>query len=357
MAYLKMQLVANCVFCFFFLIVCERIAAQETSSSLFDDPQKITQWIRENKVPALGIGVIKDGKLREVRVFGDLKKDNPAPYNTIFNVASLTKPVISMLTLKLVSRGQWQLDEPLDKYWIDPDVKNDPRHKKLTTRHVLSHQTGFVNWRWLHKSGKLTFDYEPGTHFGYSGEGFEYLRKALERKFNKPIEQLTDSIIFSPLGMTDTQHAWDKRTDESRFAMWHDTSGIKTYENFKTTSVNAADDLLTTIEDYGKFSVDVLQGAGLSRDLYKEMISSQVPTNKGVYMGLGWEVFPAVGPRKEPVITHSGSDQGVKTLVILLPVLKAGLIIMTNGDNGYKLYEKIIVSFLDVGKEMMEKAN
>ena len=61
-----------------------------------------------------------------------------------------------MLTLKLIESGQWKLDEPLSKYWIDPDVINDTLHNLLTTRHVLSHQTGFVNWRINEPSKKLT---------------------------------------------------------------------------------------------------------------------------------------------------------------------------------------------------------
>jgi CubicO group peptidase (beta-lactamase class C family) len=60
---------------------------------------------------------------------GELKPGVPAPRNTIFNVASLTKSVVALLALKLVSTGKWSLDEPLDKYWVDPDIKDDPRHK------------------------------------------------------------------------------------------------------------------------------------------------------------------------------------------------------------------------------------
>src|SRR6187397_726016 len=102
---------------------------------------KIPAWLKETNVPAVGIGVIENGKLKYAKVFGELKKGEPvskaAPANTIFQVASLTKPIVEMLTLKLVSTGEWKLDEPLASYWVDPDVQNDPRHKKLTTRHVL----------------------------------------------------------------------------------------------------------------------------------------------------------------------------------------------------------------------------
>ena len=84
-----------------------------------------------------------------------LKKGIAAPENTIFNIASMTKPVVAMLTLKLVESGQWNLDEPLWDYWVDPDVADDPRLAKLTTRYVLSHQTGFPNWRWDKESKKI----------------------------------------------------------------------------------------------------------------------------------------------------------------------------------------------------------
>jgi CubicO group peptidase (beta-lactamase class C family) len=117
--------------------------------------------MQKHKVPALGIGVIENENLKTTKVLGELKSGVPAPVNTIFQVASLTKPIVEMTTLRLVSKGLWSLDEPLCHFWIDPDVKNDPRNKLVTTRHVLAHQTGFVNWRWLHSTGKLAFDFEP----------------------------------------------------------------------------------------------------------------------------------------------------------------------------------------------------
>ena len=85
----------------------------------------------------------------------------------------------AIVTLKLVEKGLWDLDEPVYKYHIDKDIKNSPELKKLTTRHILSHQSGFPNWRHLTESQRLSFEFEQGTQFQYSGEGFEYLRKAL----------------------------------------------------------------------------------------------------------------------------------------------------------------------------------
>lgn len=161
--------------------------AQKTDSLLSILDKNIPVWQKTLNIPNVGVGVIEGGKIAQVKVYGNLKNGQPAPKNMLFNVASVTKVVFSMLVLKLTNQGSWNLDEPLYKYFVDPDVKNDPRHKKLTTRHILSQQSGFVNWRRNHPTKKLTFDFAPGTKFNYSGEGMEYLRKAVEAKFKKTL--------------------------------------------------------------------------------------------------------------------------------------------------------------------------
>ncbi len=316
----------------------------DKGNTIFNDASEIEAWIKTNKIPALGIGIIKDGKLKAVNVYGELEKGRPAPLNTIWNVASLTKPVTAMVALKLVSMGKWNLDEPLYKYWIDPDLINDPRHKKLTSRIVLSHQTGFPNWRWNNPTKKLAFDVDPGTKYGYSGEGFEYLRRALEKKFQKTLAQLAKELVFTPLGMNDTRFFWDASMDEKRFAMGHDPAG-KVYKINKNKYANAADDLLTTVEDYGKFLVAVLEGKGLSPQVFKEMSEHQVTVKEDKYFGLGWEIYDNLGDG-EYTLSHGGADEGCQTLVFLLPKSKHGLIIFTNVDDGYKVYMPALVSFL-----------
>jgi CubicO group peptidase (beta-lactamase class C family) len=108
-----------------------------TDKILFEDKEITEKWLTEKHIPALGIGYIKDGKMAQISVFGNLEKDKPAPKNTIWNVASLTKPITANVTLRLVSEGKWDLDEPIYTYWTDPDIANDPRSKLLTTRHIL----------------------------------------------------------------------------------------------------------------------------------------------------------------------------------------------------------------------------
>jgi CubicO group peptidase (beta-lactamase class C family) len=311
---------------------------------LFKNKKTTQKWLAEKQIPLLGIGYIKNGKVEEISVYGNLEKDKPAPENTIFNVASLTKPVTALVTLKLVDAGKWNLDEPISTYWIDPDIATDPRTKKLTTRYVLSHQTGFPNWRNKNTGGKLVFEFEPGTSYKYSGEGYEYLRRALENKFHKTLDQLAKELIFQPLQMNDTRFFWDDGVNETRFAKGYDMKG-DLYETHKTKKANAADDLLTTVKDYTTFVMYVMNGAGLSKELYSQMISNQVRIKPNQYCGLGWMVDENIG-NEEIAITHGGKDEGVNTIIFMLPKSKQGLVIFTNCDNGTDIYIPTILSYL-----------
>lgn len=321
-------------------------------SLMFDDDAEIEKWLKDNKVPTIGIGVIKEGKLQQVKVFGELKKGISAPYNTIFNVASLTKPVTALVALKLVSLGKWTLDEPIYNYWTDPDVSSDKNSKLLTTRHILSHQTGFPNWRENNKDGKLNFEFTPGTKYQYSGEGFEYLRKALEVKFHKSINQLASELIFEPLQMTDTKYFWDEKTDSSRFAIGYDKNGVA-YKTEKNKTANGADNLLTTVEDYGNFLCSIMKGEGLTKEVYDDMVKPQVATNKGKHFGLGFEIYDF--GNGDYALSHGGVDKGCQTIVFVFPKTKQGLIIFTNVDEGYKVYEKLIKHYLgEFGNRIFE---
>src|ERR1700744_6160782 len=231
-----------------FLFVLVHMAAAQSDSIESSLLRDVPVWMAENHVPCAGVGLIENGRIRFLKVFGQLQQGHPAPVNTLFNIASQTKPVTAMLILKLVQADLWNLDEPQAHFWIDPDIAADPWLGKLTTRIVLSHQTGFPNWRTDGGETKLHFKFEPGTKFGYSGEGYEYLRRALERHFHEPLNVLEDTYLFGPLGMKDT-HYWSENLDTNRFAMWHDGRGNR-YATSIQTSVNAADDLITTVEDY-----------------------------------------------------------------------------------------------------------
>lgn len=305
--------------------------------------------LEKHKVPALAMAKIEDYKLVKLAVYGNLYEGKKASLDAIFNVASLAKPVVTMLSLKLVENGDWELDAPLSTYWKDSDVQDHPWSDKLTTRHVLSHQTGFPNWRAQTNDGKLKFNFEPGTGFAYSGEGYEYLQKALEKKFDKSLQQLADSLIFTPLGMRHSTYTWSEGVDEKNFARWHNEEGKQEYATYKNTEASAADDLLTSIGDYGRFAEYVINGGGLSQELFSAMTRQQNGTENNTKIGLGWEILPNL-EGEEYAFLHTGGDIGVRTLIILLPETGEGLVIFTNADNGNRLFFDLIDENLSLGK-------
>lgn len=311
----------------------------------------LQQLLENNHIPTLGLGIIEDGKITQIKVYGTLDGKITAPYNSFFNVASLTKPVTAMTVLRLVSLGKWDLDESLDKYWVDPDIAKDPRHKKLTTRIILSHQSGFPNWRGGKNSNKLSFDFDPGTKYQYSGEGLEYLRKAIENKFHKSLENLAKELVFNPLNMKDTSFIWNEKFID-KMVIGYDKEG-KPYDIVRNTKASAADDLITSVEDYGKFMVSVMNNDLLSKKVFDEMKSKQVKTKQDKYFGLGFEIYDL--GNNEIALSHGGSDKGVNTIAFILPKRKQGLVIFTNVDDGYKIYEPIINQYFgNVGKKIVE---
>jgi CubicO group peptidase (beta-lactamase class C family) len=318
------------------------LAAQSHIPLDFRD--SVPAWLAESHVPALAVAVLENGAIRSIQSFGELRPGVPMSPRALFNVASLTKPVVAITTLELADAGMLDLDESLDRDWIDPDIRSDPRHSKLTARLILSHQTGFPNWRHGSPAGTLGFLFDPGTRFGYSGEGFEYLRRALEHRFGRSLQQLSDSILFRPLHMTETSYGWNPRLDTARFAFGHDTLGARVNEPMHTSDrPNAADWLVTSIGDYARFAEHVLAGAGLSKEMFTNMATAEVQLagKPGESMGLGWEVMR--GPPEDPtILLHTGADEGIRTLIILLPASRRGVVLFTNGERGMDVIMKIL---------------
>jgi len=321
---------------------------------LFDSDIKISSLLKQHKIPSIAIGYIEDGKLKQLRSFGIQKQGAPASVNSIYKVASLTKPIVALVALKLIENGSLQLDKPISTYYVDPDVKNHPYLKKLTTRHILSQQSGFPNWRYLTESNKLTFEFEPGTKFQYSGEGFEYLRKAIENKLKKPFEQITAEILFEPLGMNNTHFYWTPEINENDYAIEHNENGepitLKKYYD-----ANAAANLMTTANDYSKFLIHIMNGAGVSENLYSEFLKIQVNEKNGIDRNLGMQLLSKL-PNNEIAIMHTGGDYGTKAIVIALPNSKRGLVLFSNSENGMVLWQKIIAEYFgETGKEIIRR--
>ena len=311
--------------------------------------------LSESGVPAIGIGVIENGRLTKDIVIGELSENSPAQSDAIFDTASITKSITTLLTMRLVSLGLFDLDEPLFQYWIDPDVINHPYSKLITARHILGHTTGFKNWRHLEEDGKLKFHFEPGEKVQYSGEGFEYLKEALSRKLGLPFEDLVSKYVFSIYGMTSSHVIWNDNIDLSKIAIAHNIEREPYFFDVEERkSSSAADNFLTTVEDLGSFGISVLNKIGLRDEVYNEMIKPGAEVREGVSFGLGWLVFEDLD-NGEYALLNAGSDQGVNAIILILPKSRRGLIALTNGDGGRKIVMGLIGRSMNVGQEILSR--
>ena len=141
--------------------------------------------------------------------------------------------------------------------------------------------------------------------------------------------------------------------DETRYAQNFNDQGER-IEAVKYFEANAAANLLTTIEDYGKFLEHVIDGAGLSEKLYQEMIKHQVKLRENDFFGLGWEILTDFSG-DEFALIHTGKDPGVSTLAIWFPKSKNGYLVFLNGDNVDKIYEELVTNRLYLGNELWNK--
>lgn len=317
--------------------------------------QNVPQWLKDNDVPSAAVGIIENGKVAWTAVYGEQSPGVPATERTLYNVASLTKPISAEVILRLASRGTISLDEPLSAYWIDPDVVGNPWNKLLTPRLCLSHQTGFPNWRYQ-TNNILKFQWEPGTRFGYSGEGYDYVARFAEKKTGASFEELTQKYVFNPIGMKDTAYT-PRPGFKGRLAVPFDPQD----EDRPTarTTWSAADLLRTTIGDYTRFVVSVMHNKGLTRRIASERLVitrnlvTQDQKNKmcplirpgatdcelTAGLGLGWQ---AINMNGETIVDHGGTDKGVYTLAFFIPESGLGVVVFTNGENGIKVIRNIV---------------
>lgn len=313
------------------------------------------EWLKQSDVPSVAVAYIEDRMAAWTAVYGEQSPGVAATGKTLYNMASLTKPVTAETILRLASAGKISLDESMSPFWLDPDIKDDPRSKLLTPRLCLSHQTGFANWRRM-TGGLLKIRWEPGTQTGYSGEGYNYVGRFAEKKLAKPFDVLAQEMVFDPIDMKETSYT-TKEWYAGRLAAPHGPKGEKPVDSIATTW-NGADLLRTTIGDYAKFVVSVMHNEGLTQGIAAERATmtrdrvkpedlktacstagepGQCLVTAG--MGLGWEVETVNG---EKILDHDGSDWGVKTFVMLVPARGIGVVVFTNGDNGQAVIKKVV---------------
>jgi CubicO group peptidase (beta-lactamase class C family) len=316
----------------------------------------VPELLRRYRIPAAAVARIDRGRVSFTRVYGERRRGMAAGPNTLFNVASLTKPIAAEVLLRLSARGRLNLDAPMAAQWTDPDLANDPRATQLTVRMALRHRTGLPNWR-TDTSNQLSFLQEPDSGFRYSGEGYSYAARYAERVTGTPFETLASRLVFAPLGMRDTAFTLSPGWRE-RAAYPHDSRGRELWPVVRL-DWSAACCLHTTIGDYARFTAAVMQGQGIDPALHRARFMPGVdqrnemcvgnglapemcPTR--IAMGLGWMIF---GFGDETVITHTGINDGERAAVFFVPERDFAIVILTNGANGTRLIRDITAAAYD----------
>ncbi|MCI0389928.1 MAG: beta-lactamase family protein [Acidobacteria bacterium] len=316
---------------------------QTPSDPLIADLERlIPKLMEEIIVPGVSIAIIKDAKLLWRRGFGvkDSASKKPVDNDTVFEAASISKTVFAYAVMKLCEKGVIGLDTPLTKYAHKPFLEGDPRLSLITALHVLSHTSGFQNWRSAEKPLKIHFT--PGEKYFYSGEGYSYLQSVVTHLAGQPIDPYMKANLFVPFGMASSGYVWND-TFENHAARPHDPEG-KPLDNRKRTAADvaryaAAGDLHTTPTDYARFLIEVINPKAsdafrLNEKSRKEMVRPQVKVDDSKSWALGWQIQHT---RKGDLIQHGGNNKGFHAFASASVERKSGFIIMTNGENGWKL--------------------
>ena len=287
------------------------------------------------QVPGMQVGVV-DGNRVTTTSYGiaNVKTGEVVTNETIFEAASISKPVFAYAVMKLVRDGKLDLDKSLATYLEKPYV-NDPRVSAITARIVLSHRTGFPNWRSTGKDLDIRFD--PGTRFSYSGEGVVYLQHVVEAITKEPFDDFMRRTVFTPLGMTHSSYVWLPSYDTMK-AWGHDDAG-SLFRRRKPEAPNAAATLHTTATDLGHFFANLMTDP-VARPMFQPVIAVPVncavcannknpgPPSSTISWGLG------IGLSDNRYFWHWGDDGDFKAYVFGDPQKRRAAVVMTNGSGG-----------------------
>ncbi|QNK62416.1 beta-lactamase family protein [Pedobacter sp. PAMC26386] len=321
----------------------------------------LTKQIDSIGIPGLSIAIINDGRIVYHRTLGVSNLSTAAPLNSksIFEAASLSKTVFTYFVLRLADKGVLNLDTPLYKYMAYPDIAHDKRYQLITARMVLSHTSGFPNWRRDNlldttqhiKPGNLYLKFTPGTKFSYSGEGYYYLAQViahLTKNDLQSLDQLFQKEVSIPLGLP---YAW---FSTHSFITKHKVTG---YMNGKaiqrwpgsipkqdSTWFGAAGGLHTEADSYAQFLIKLMNGTGLSDQMANEIFKEQVtfPREEDHDGESGWGLGIAILPTpKGTDYEHSGNNGNFQSYFRINKQQKNGYVFFTNCDQAPLFNEKL----------------
>ncbi len=313
-------------------------------------------------VPGVSIAVIHDGKIEWARGFGVTRVGGPpVTPDTLFQAASISKPVAAMAVLRLVEAGKIGLDTDVNQYlktWKMPENSFTAK-TKVTVRELLTHTAGLtvhgfagyafgapvptlvevLNGEKPANSAPIRVDTQPGTIWRYSGGGYVVAQELVQDVTGEPFPKVMHDTVLAPIGMTRSTYEQPlpkSRMDEVATPYRGDGQPVPGGPHVYPEMAPAG--LWTTPSDLARYAIEVQKSlAGKANHVLSAAMVRQMLTPVKDHQGLG----PGTGgSAAHPYFTHGGANEGYRCNLMAYND-GDGVVIMTNGDNGGQLASEI----------------
>ena len=331
--------------------------------------QALTQVLEQQRVPGVSIAVIHDGRIDWAQGYGVREYGKPEGVNTstLFQAASISKPVSAVVALRLVATSELSLDEDVNltlESWKVPESEFT-RSQPVTLRRLLSHSAGltmpgvpeFADDAELPTlvqilDGEFSPAWEavrpfvePGTMYRYSGGGYIVLQVLLTDVVGRPFAPLAHELVLQPAGMSSStfeqplpQHL------RQNAAVGHLRDGTPLDGFWHTLPEQAAGGLWTTPTDLASFMIELWRSYhGHSDALLPQRLARAMLTRQIDDFGLGLSL-PSDGVFR---FQHGGGNAGYRCHMVLSVDVPEGVVIMTNGDAGEQVIWEIFEAIAD----------
>lgn len=329
-------------------------AAPPKSPPLLDE-RAVREAMQSAAVPGLAVAYLRDCQVERVATYGVADADTRVPVTeqTVFEAASLSKPVFAYLLLQLADSGRIDLDAPILRTLTYPRIRDREAARALTPRLALSHSTGLPNWagapRNWERTDALEFAFAPGSAFRYSGEGYQLAQAYAEQVSGRSLEELFRTSLGE--AMPSSVFGGPLRPGTAP-AFGHDAAGSRAGGRAlgEWMRANAAYTLRTTVGDYARFVARVCAGEGVSRGAHSEMLRPRVrlvgdeqgANPAAIQAELGWALgwgTQTTGGRT--LHFHWGDNGPFKAFVAFDRATRHGVVYFANGERGLELMETI----------------
>jgi CubicO group peptidase (beta-lactamase class C family) len=304
----------------------------------------IEQLMDSLQMPGLSIAIINNAEVAYHQTFGvsNMETKEKITQKSIFEGASLSKPIFAYFVMKMVDKGIIDLDEPLYKYMEHPGIAENSieKSKLITARMILSHGSGFPNFS---RGQKVELPFTPGEGFLYSGEGYQYLAAIIGKLHNVGWKAKFNEIfvkeVTKPLDMPYTSFLWNDHLKAHKvFGHLKGKPTKNDHGQWSGKTFNAFSSIHSEANEYAKFIIAMLQQKGLSKASFKEMLQTQNAFSETNELRketgqTGWGLGFAQQPTANGLMhLHTGNNHDFQAYAMFVPKQQYGLVVFTNSD-------------------------